>query len=62
MRTCFRSVAANHNRPRAVRRFGSVQGAALEACAGVVIANAVNSDPRAMREEEDILQVSQGAS
>ena len=37
----------------AVRRFGSVRGAALEACAGAVSANKGNSDPRAMREEED---------
>ena len=44
----------------AVRRFGSVRGAALEACASAVSANEVNSDPPAMREEEDILRISRG--
>jgi hypothetical protein len=41
-----------------VRRCGSVQGAAFDACAGAVSAKVVNSDPRAMREEEEILQSS----
>ena len=40
----------------AVRRFGSVQGAALEGCARTVSVYEVTSDPRALGTEEDLLE------
>ena len=45
----------------AVRRFGPVRGATLEACVGAVSAKVVHCDPRSKSEEEDIRRISRRA-